>query len=150
MRRPIVLLALALSACTNTPPPAPPAPRASLTVPLSVGRVWDAVIEQFAETSVPIQTMERASGLIVTTPMGVAASDGLAWANCGKDALGTPLPATLVSYNVLVRGDSTSANLRVTARWASGGMGGSATVECVTRNVYEPDLEAAVAKRAEH
>jgi hypothetical protein len=140
------LLMLTLAAC-YTPPPAGPAPRDGLVIPVSAGRVWDAVVEQFAATSIPIQTMERASGIIVTTDLGLTAANGLAWANCGE-AMGSPVAPNHGSYNVLVRGDSATTTLRVTARWTFQSDG--ATIECTTRNVYEPDLEAAIAQRAEH
>lgn len=138
------LCLLALAAC-YTPPPAGPVPRDGLVIPASAGRVWDAVVEQFAATSIPIQTMERSSGIIVTPDLGLTSANGLAWANCGA-SMGDPVIPNHGSYNVLVRGDSTTTTLRVTARWTFQAMG--STIECTTRNVYEPDLERAIAQRA--
>lgn len=49
----------------------------------SRGRTWDAVIDQFAARNIPIRTIERVSGLIVTDQLTVG-REGYWWANCGK------------------------------------------------------------------
>jgi hypothetical protein len=61
----ILVASLFLEAgCTTTPPP-PPSPRAGTTVNATANRTWDSVIEVFADRSIPIRNMERASGLFL-------------------------------------------------------------------------------------
>jgi hypothetical protein len=110
----------------------------------SVGRTWDAVIEYFAEHSVPIRTIDRASGIIVTDPMRVNEDDAMKWADCGEDLLGYRV-ATQGAYNALVRGDSTTATIKITALWKT-----AKGMECFSKDVYERELETSIRTRAEH
>jgi hypothetical protein len=68
--------------------------------------------------------------------------------------MGIALTPTSVTYNVLVRGDSTSSTLRVNARWVRVGMArglSTATVseECGSTGVWESKFEQDVKARAE-
>jgi hypothetical protein len=107
-----------------------------------MGRTWDAVIEEFAEGSIPIRTLERASGLIVTDPMAVGGSESESWAECAGGMLIRGL-LTSGAFNVLVRGDSGSATVKVTARWLD------QTRPCVTTGVWESSFEQRIKHRAE-
>lgn len=159
----LTALLVFLSGCTASPPPEPPAPapRSSTEVHTSAGRLWDAVIDHFASHTVPIRTIDRSSGLIVTEPMRVEESDGRRWGWCGwrnwdnllgdgsQDADWIPIAPTAGSYNVLVRGDSTRATIRVTVRWVReymGARGVPSTTECRSRDVFERELELAIAE----
>lgn len=140
-----------LVGCSKPSPPAPvPVQREATPVHASLGRTWDAVIAHFAAHSVPIATIDRSSGLIVTDRMFVSPDDAYQWGWCGwwwDDAapkgqhwkINGPSSG---SYNVLVRGDSTSSTIRITARWTLEGR------ECVSRDVYERNLESAIIERA--
>lgn len=136
-----VLVAAALAGCA-APPSVAPTPRAPMSVQASLGRTWDATIEFFAERSIPIRTLERASGLVVTEPMAVSPDDGAAWADCGSGWVAERFP-TAASYNVLVRGDSSAATIKVTARWVDGDRA------CTSRGIYEQELETHIRQRAE-
>lgn len=102
------------------------------------------MVDLFAARNIPIRTMERASGFVATRPLLVDLADGERWADCGT-ALGKSLGARQAEYNVLVRGDSTSATVRATVLWERPG----SPAGCVTRGVWESDFEAAVKARAE-
>ena len=151
-------LAIAVTACGAgvTPPPPAPAPRPATKAAASFGKTWDAVIGHFAENSIPIRTIDRSSGLIVTDPMFVSKEDGKRYAWCawasdwlasteGSDTVG----ASSVSYNVLVRGDSAQSTIRVNARWTTVLEKAAVATECQSNDVYEPTLEALIRKRAE-
>ncbi len=60
----------------------PPAPRAATRVGATMGATWDAVIDLFAARNIPIRSIERVSGIIVTDILSVG-DDGPRWADCG-------------------------------------------------------------------
>ena len=103
---------LLLAAYSSYRPPPPPTPRDASQVNASMGETWDAVIDLFATRNIPIRTIERASGLIVTDPLRVG-EEGKAWADCGA-LNGRVRGPDRATYNVLVRGDSNEATVRTT------------------------------------
>lgn len=133
------------SACSAYKPPAPPTPREATEVAASMGNTWDAVIDMFAARNIPIRTIERASGIIATDQLSVG-DEGFRWADCGQHN-GTTLSPDAAIYNVLVRGDSTSAVVKATVRWTRANA--SAVSECSTSHVWERELETAVKAQAE-
>lgn len=133
-------------ACSSYTPPDPPAPRDATAVHASRGRACDAVIELFAARTIPIRTIERASGLIVTEQLSVG-PDGHEWADCGKENA-IVLRPNLATYNVLVRGDSQSSSVKATVRWVRTDPK-DRVIECSTTHVWEQALEEEVKTRAE-
>ena len=160
MRQLIVICLLGLGCMPKAPPPpAAPVPRPETHVAVSFGHTWDAVIAHFAANSIPIATIDRSSGLIVTSPLFVGVSDAIRWAWCGWESASNykqslkaewlvvgPSSAT---YNVLVRGDSVASTLRVTTRWIAPIIPSTRGSECISRDVFEPTLEQALKSRAE-
>jgi len=146
MTQRLLLILGLVTACAPTPPTTVATPRVGTTVQASFGRTWNAVIDQFADRNIPIRTIDRSSGLIATDMLGMGVGDSLAstWADCGADMVGSQLPPGHATYNVLVRGDSTSTLVKVTVRWNLL-LGG----ECVTHGVWEQDFENAVKAKAE-
>jgi hypothetical protein len=146
-----------LSACGGYTRPEPPSPRDATQVNVSMGRTWDAVIDLFAARTIPITTIERVSGIIVTERLSVRSEDGLAWADCGKTSSfmtrAVPIPPNYGTYNVLVRGDSSRSSVKATVRWVHLDFKHldieSGVIECSTKHVYERALEAGVKDRAE-
>jgi hypothetical protein len=136
---------LFLAACSSYRPPPPPTPREASQVNASMGETWDAVIDLFATRNIPIRTIERASGLIVTDPLRVG-EEGKEWADCGA-VNGRVRGPDRATYNVLVRGDSGQASVRTTVLWTR--VNEDASIECTSTNVWERDLEAEVRSRAE-
>lgn len=140
--------ACALLAGCSSPayqPPPRPAPRDASRVSASMGQTWDAVIDLFATRNIPIRTIERASGLIVTDALRVG-EEGTAYANCGTMG-GKVLTADRATYNVLVRGDSTEATVRTTVLWSRAEEPSAA--ECASTYIWERALETDVKARAE-
>jgi hypothetical protein len=168
LHRMVPVVFLASAAC------APPrAPRASVVreatpVTASFGRTWDAVIDIFAERNIPIRTMDRQSGFIAAEPSaiptGTNESDAYAvsLADCGgteavaatgfgvATGKGTRNAATTATYNILVRGDSTAATVKVTARFVYQPMASSlSAVTCSSLGVWETEVEQDIKQRAE-
>ena len=151
MRFAPALLVLALG-CTVTPPK-PDIVRTGTSVNASMGRTWDAVIEQFATSNIPIRTIERASGLIATEQLSVPAQYYKGgYYDCGS-SLGTPNIAKHAVYNALVRGDSSHATVRVSVKYSGEGRDVIAatvtSVDCTTQGRWETEFEAAVKAKAE-
>ncbi len=132
-----------LLGCALTPPPAP-VPRFAMPVSAGFDAVWDAVIDHFADSNIPIATIERASGLIASYRLDVGLTSGFIYADCGRSWQG-PIPAEYAVYNVVARGDERAATLRVTALWSTP----SAPFECSTRGVWEDQTERAIKAKAE-
>lgn len=138
-------------------PPAAPAPVNAVTVAAPFGRTWDAVIDIFAERNIPIQMLDRSSGLLVAAPTTVSTGTpgdnayALTLADCGKTGDNLHLPGQAI-YNVVVRGDSTSSSVRVNVRFlhfvnlATPGMG---VTECSTRGVWELERTVEIRDRAQ-
>jgi hypothetical protein len=133
-------------ACVSYTLPDPPTPRDATVVDASMGRTWDTVIDLFAARTIPIRTIERASGLIVTDQLRVG-SEGHEWADCGKTSRVHYRP-NYATYNVLVRGDSVRSSVKTTVRWVYSDLK-EKVIECSTSHVWERALEAEVKTRAE-
>jgi hypothetical protein len=162
MRALILSLAALLPACVRYHPPAPPEPRAASDIAASFGHAWDAVVDVFAEANTPIRTMERASGFIAaelaTIPVYTPAQRDFAHslADCGYRGQSVYVP-TSAFYNIVVRGDSSRATVKVTVRYLS--QNGATTlapvssvgmlVDCSTRGVLENLRESEIRTRAE-
>ena len=151
MRRARLILAVLLSACTVTPPTSAPAP-AEKVVRAPVDVVWPQVVAFFANNSIPIQTIEKASGLIVSQPLELSPSQRAAWIDCGRfgEKQMTVLSAT-VAFNVFVRPEGDSTAIRVnTALSHTSAEAGIQTIpaSCVSNGHFESQLLAAVGPRA--
>jgi hypothetical protein len=102
MKRLRVFTVLVAAACAQTPP-GPPTPHSAMEVAASFGRTWDASIDQLAHRTLPIKTIERASGLIATDLLSLD-STFYSVADCGKDGDGGAFVPSNATFNVLVRG----------------------------------------------
>jgi hypothetical protein len=133
-------------------PPAAPA-REPKQVEASFNRTWNAVLERFAEDRIPIRTLAKASGFVVTEQMPVPHSmnEEADWADCGTAPFVGRLYPTAASYNILVRGDSTRATIKASVRWTTpvGSEEYTADRECTTTGNWEAALEEGIAARAE-
>lgn len=152
-RRSILVLVLFLGACVPSPI-APPVQRTGTTVNASFGKAWNAVIDVFAERNIPIKTIDRSSGLIVTEQLSIAPGSMPDAADCGTD-VGSRVYPTNANYNVLVRGDSSSTVVKVTPRFVRAGPSrgliptGNVTEECSSKGVWEAEVEQRIKAIAE-
>jgi hypothetical protein len=138
--------ALVCAACTSYQAPLPPAPHDATHVSASAGQTWDAVVDVFAARNIPIRTIERATGLVATDELTVG-TEGRKWADCGK-LNSVLLGPDRAIYSVLVRGDSATSSVKVTARWTHSAAKPGA-IECSTNHAWEEGFEAAVKTHAE-
>jgi hypothetical protein len=118
----------------------------------SFAATWEATVDLFAEQNIQIKTIDRSSGILVAERASIGATTQKL-ADCGTD-MGIDLRPTSVTYNVLVRGDSSAATLRVNARWVRVGMGrglrtDTVSEECGSTGLWETDFERDVKTRAE-
>ena len=129
----------------------PPTPRTATPIQTAFAKTWDAVFDVFSDRNISIRTIERTSGLIATDRLTVQSGEGLQWADCGTHMSSATAPEMAV-YNVLVRGDSTQSTVKVTASWTATVevlRGEFRRIQCVSKGVWENDLEAMIRARAE-
>jgi hypothetical protein len=104
------------------------------------------VVDYFARSSIPVKTIDRTSGLIAAEATQLA-GDNSSYARCSNGIFSfAPVGA---SFNALIKGDSTQSTVRVTANWIRPTAPGSASVSCVTTDVWEKKFEAAIKAKAE-
>lgn len=121
MRWSFGMLAVLLVACHAVQPPVV-APVPEAVVPRPFDAVWSTVVEGFADARVPIETIEKASGIIATRAFRLTFEQLKAWGNCGM-AGGKPILEQVngnvmrgaADFNVFVRprGDSTVVRVNV-------------------------------------
>jgi hypothetical protein len=138
--------AIVCVACNSYQAPQPPAPRDATHVGASAGQTLDVVVDLFAARNLPIQTIERVTGLVATDELTVG-TEGRTWADCGK-LHSVLLGPDRAIYSVLVRGDSATSSVKATVRWtySAARRGG---IECSTNHAWEEGFEAAVKAQAE-
>jgi hypothetical protein len=139
-----VASALVLAGCVSLPP-APPQ-RADTAVNASFGKTWDAVVDYFARSSIPVKTIDRSSGLIAAEATRLS-GDNSSYATCSNGFLKRSPEGA--SFNALVRGDSTRSTVRVTATWMVATAPGTKAVQCVTTDAWERNFESAIKTKAE-
>jgi hypothetical protein len=144
----VITLALLTGTVACYQPPPPVAPRPVVPIAASFDHTWNAVIDIFADNSIPIQSMERASGFIVSREMSPIPDDS--WADCGSGGINT-VRLRAASFNVVVRGDSTSSSVRITTRFVGTVQFADnvRTTECSSNGIWERALEKKVKSKAE-
>jgi hypothetical protein len=115
-------------------------------VEASFDRTWEAVVAHFARHAVALRAVDRGAGLITAGPIRVSGSTArvLSVADCGGGT-GYLLAPGLGTYDVAVRGDGARATVAAAVWFVTGERG----VECVSKGVWEAELEAAIKARAE-
>lgn len=139
---------IALGACATgryAPPQSLVPDAAPLGVEASVDRTWDAAVTVLAESEIPVRNSQRASGLIETERVPIAAN-AYEYADCGKVNGVGPLKAARASYTLRIRGDSAKATVQVTASFTPPG---NLVYECVSTGAWEHHEEAVIKARAE-
>lgn len=149
----LLVALLLVVACTPTPPPPAPVPvdhyaRASFDSP------WNAVIEFFADSRVSIETIDKASGLIVSRQFTIPKERIREWVVCETHSMGTPMVEhpnlqVVADFNVLVRprGDSTAVRINAvtTGRVVAGTL--TSNVECNSSGRFEAMLYERIGAR---
>ena len=120
------VLLLLIAAC-SLPAPTYVAP-VEIAAPFE--KTWNAVIDVFASQSIPISTIDKSSGLIVSSGFFLSGDVAKNWATCGRGLINLNW-AKRADFNVLVRATGTGSSARVTARWTQDGY------ECPTTGTWE-------------
>jgi len=144
-------LSFAVTGCAGvwTPPEPLVAPRQPMRVEAPFARTWDAAIDVFADRTIPIRTIDRASGLIVAEPTKVEAGQA-ELADCGLSPIGIEYAPTDANWNLIVRSDSTHSTVKATVRFLAVSQGvGATSIECTSRGVWETQLEERIKAAAE-
>lgn len=133
-----------LFGCASLPPA--PALRSDTQVNGSFGKTWDAVVDYFARSSIPVKTIDRSSGLIAAEATRMA-GDNSRFATCNILGLRNVAPEG-GTFNVIIHGDSTRSMIRVTANWI--GLDGKGDrIDCVSHDTFEQEFEAAIKAKVE-
>jgi hypothetical protein len=138
-----LLLVAVLGVITCAPPPTlPPVQPVGISAPFS--KTWDAVIDILSEQNIPVKTIDRSSGFAAAELATVDSDTMNHLADCGSQLKKFMVGFTgIARYNVVVRGDSTTSTVKVTAKFVSN------HGDCSSRNVFENDFQGAVKARAE-
>jgi hypothetical protein len=151
------LCALAAGCATVVPPPAPPAPQETY-VAAPFDTVWQRAVAFFANSRVPIQAIEKGSGLIASTRFQMPFDQVEAWADCGNASTGgstiarlkaiNNLPTVLADFNVLLRPVRDSTAVRVNLGYSATvrAPAGMVPLQCVTNGTFESALTAYVSE----
>jgi hypothetical protein len=133
---------LVLLSCTPAAPP--PAPTAS-PINASFNQSWNAVIDVLAEYNIPVKTLDRSSGFVAAEVSALSIADLSEFSTCGGilDLMINKERYGIATYNILVRGDSSTSSVKTTARFVHG------ATTCGTKNVLESRVQEAVKTRAE-
>lgn len=166
----LFLIAATLPACTTKY--IDPAPRAAVlpaAVAASYDRTWEATVGWFAEQNIPIQTIEKASGIIVAdvnirylpnrTPVldkkgkvDRMAQSAPVYADCGHPDIPNAYhfdPSSMI-YNIRVLGDASKSTVQVNARYATEGYPGMPYVAlCASTGKWETDIQQYIKSHAE-
>jgi hypothetical protein len=157
MRHRLVVLllpvVLATVACAHVVPPREAAPVADRYAHTPFDTAWHRAIVYFANEHVPIQTIDKSSGLLVSSRFQLPFSDLKAWGDCGTASTGGSTiarleaihnyPTTSADFNVVMQpaGDSTSVRVSLAI---SGNVhvatGGLMDLQCVSNGQFERGL----------
>src|SRR5450759_3554253 len=141
-----LVMAVSLAACTpHVTAPTPEAAPTSTTIAAGFNQTWNGVIDVLSEENVPVKTLDRSSGFVVAevSTMDVSTLDRLTHCGGFMEWMAHSEKFGVAHYNILVRGDSTTSTVKVTAHFTHG------STTCPTRNVFESGFQAAVKTHAE-
>ena len=114
MRSAALLLFILLAGCATAPKPHVFDPVARFTTDFD--HAWSATIETFAEMNLPIQNMEKASGLVTTDWISFAGDANSGYADCGGTGLAIERDRQ-GKFNVYVKTVEGSVDVRVTTTY---------------------------------
>lgn len=135
----LAVLLVALPGCATAP--APRMIEAEDQIHAGFETVWTALVSSLAERNVPIKTIDKASGIVVTEEMAVRNGDNN-YCDCGGNGIATE-DRRAASYNVYVkRVTDEICSVRVNARFYSIVSFGSTASrkECVSTGQIEGSI----------
>ncbi len=143
---------VAATACTTMVPPAPPPAPVERFIRAPFDTVWQRTVGFFADSRIPIRTIDKASGLIASTDFELSFDDAEAWADCGSTSSGEPtlsrlkainnIPRIRADFNVVVQSwaDSTGVRVNLGFTGTANSPAGVVPLTCVTNGRFEEAL----------
>lgn len=144
------LLVVASCVQPQAVPPEPAPPGGGTFVSASFDLTWTAALDHFAESGIPLATVDRASGRFRTERVTVAPSLAGEFADCGSTGAATNLAPYLAGsavYSVAVVNEGSSSSVLVSAAWEA--RDPEAPFGCETRRVQEAEMQEAIKLAAE-
>lgn len=77
-------VAIAIAACNSYTPPAPPPAPQQHVVHVLFDSAWTETVAFLTAAKLPIQTIERSSGLLASHGFRMTSADSAQWLDCGK------------------------------------------------------------------
>lgn len=154
----VVVAALALTACAQVIPPGAPAPVIDRYAHAPFDTVWHRTVIFFTDAHVPIQNVDKSSGLITSARFSMPFEDLEAWGDCGqKHGGGSTIaelkaiknyPTAYANFNVVEQGsgDSVAVRASIEIEATVGTPGGTIPLRCVSNGKFEADLFARVSR----
>jgi hypothetical protein len=155
LRRPtrtigLTIVTLAAIGCSHAPLATAPAPESIVHVTFDVA--WLRIIAFFANANVPIQTLEKASGLVASQQLTLAPYQQSAWVACRSSfgsvltALASPGSTYTSNFNVFARpvGDSTYVRVNFLVTAFASTQHGPAPLNCASNGRFEQQLLASL------
>ncbi len=137
---PLLMLLVAVG-CATAPKPRLIDDTAALSVPYD--QVWTGVVETLAELSMPIDNMEKASGLVTTDWMNYRGTTNKEYCDCGGLGL-TSERSREGKFNIFVKTDpatgGTTVKVNTMFRQLRSFGDVSSTVDCVSTGTLESEL----------
>lgn len=140
----IVMLAGCMVGCFTMPkyiPPSHPTVANTFTLDASFETVWTAVIETFADLNIPIDNLEKASGLITTDWLSMKE-----YGDCGafQGGLAGPdpkrVPAEEGKFNVFVKSEGEKVTMKINSIFRRQ-TASSTRFECASTGLLEQRME---------
>lgn len=142
----LIMLAVACAGCATAP-----APRTiinAFSFSTSLDTVWSATVETFAELNLPIDNMEKDSGLITTDWINFTGTGNKEWCDCG--GLGIAVEnSRRGKFNVFVKQTGTTVSVRVNCQFQQVASLGGTVVnrECVSTGSLESRINSLIASK---
>lgn len=130
--RVVAVLAAAVASAASATAPGKHTVKEAASVSADVDQTWIAVIDVFAEHNWPIQTVDKASGLIVTDWIRVDRPEADDAADCGSAPLRDNFGAD-VRFSVRVRAEGRGAKVHVVTTWR----GRPQPIDCTSKGWVE-------------
>lgn len=121
----------------------------SFSYTTSIDKVWSATVETFAELNLPIDNMEKDSGLITTDWINLTGTGNKEYCDCG--GLGLAIEeARRGKFNVFVKQVGSEVAVRVNCQFQQTASLGGSTVnrECVSMGNLEARINSLISSKA--
>jgi hypothetical protein len=146
----LAVATLALSACGGYRPPLALTPQPERYTAAPYDTAWARAVSFFANNNLPLQTLDKANGLLSSARVDLSPRQAMAWANCGKWD-GDPVittdtdPRTYVvtasiSVTVHTAQNATAVRSTISVNGAIRGWRYASRLDCVSTGKFEDAL----------